>query len=117
MSKKEKTPEQLFDKLYLVLTGRSNYEHSGRSHYATRFGGYKFAKGSVVVIEHPEDILYFYGKKDQLTFIEMYPALPKKYAKLHVVSRPIDLTTREMQKIKKECNEKFLKSLAKAGDK
>ena len=92
--KEEVLPATLPLRLFMALTGRSNYEHSGRSDYAAKIGGYRFALGSVIVINHPIDIAYFIGKRKQLTFIAMHasnakgtPKMPAELKGKHLITR------------------------------
>jgi hypothetical protein len=96
-------------KLYLALIGKSSYEHSGRSLYAKKFGGYRFDQGNVVAISHPQDILYFYSKREQFPFLSMHAKIPKEYKKRHVVDRKIDLSTPAIQRLLKESQGKYAK--------
>ena len=107
-TKKEKS-SAMPKKLYLILTGKNSYEHSGRSLFAAKFGGYRFDKGNIVVVSHPQDILYFYGKRAQLSFIEMYAKIPDEFKDRHVIDRKIDLTTPPMQKLLKDSQIKYAK--------
>ena len=107
-------PANLPTRLYMALTGRSNYHSSGRSSYAAKIGGYRFVKGGAIAINHPIDVLYFIKNKDKFPFIEMYSSKATLKG-LHVVERFIEL---DPKKIKGEAKRKtFIKMLAECKEK